>query len=133
MFFREAVRVMVLLACSVLAYAEKPPEKGVYWHKDAQGRMVFSDEKTADAKELQISKPSVIQGSQLGKKVYYAPAPVAARPGRYEKHPQVAERERMEAKCARLANIAHASQQGRSTYRSAMQDRYDRECIANGY
>ena len=130
MRLQKIMAVMLCLALSSVALGAEPkPEKKFFSYKDANGNLVFSDKQDEGGDVLQIRKPSVVTDSQLGKKVQYAPVPR----GNYSKHPQVLERERMEAKCAKMADAVYATSGARGAYRRDMSSRYDRECVGNGY
>ncbi len=126
-----ALQLSGVLLCGLAQAAEPKPEKQFFMHKDANGHMVFSDKQDDGGAVLQLRQPSVVTESQLGKKVEYAPAP--ERRGYYGKHPQVEERERMEAKCARLAEMVYGQPGRGAASRSSVENTYDRECIGNGY
>ena len=130
MLLQGIVSAIVLLLCSAVAAGDEPvPEKKVFSYKDANGNPVFSDKQDEGGEVLRIRQLQVVTDSQLGKKVEYAPPP----PDKRELHAQVLERERMEAKCGAMSAAVYAPRGARSTSRRALANRYDRECIGNGY
>lgn len=136
--------VLALLLGSAAAVAEPKPEKKLFQHKDANGRMVFTDKQDEGGEELQISKPSVVTDSKLGVKAYSRQTPQAydrtyaaeqrarAEANRRYADEQAAE-ESQRSDCESLREVISHSQYGSRTYRLRKQDQYDRECIKNGY
>jgi hypothetical protein len=140
----QKIIVLTLLLGSVTAGADPAPEKKLFMHKDANGRMVFTDKQDEGGAVLQISKPSVVTDSKLGVKAYSRQTPrsydrtladeQAARAAANRSYAREQEQqERQRSRCDRLREIAHQSQYGGAMYRSTINNQYDHECIANGY
>ncbi|MGH8492782.1 MAG: hypothetical protein ACRERR_06695 [Moraxellaceae bacterium] len=133
------------LLLSTLSYVDESyaDEKTVYGHRDANGRMVFSDQESA-GQPVQISKPSVVQDSKLGVKAYSRQTPntydksraadEAAARARDKRMAEVQENDDWRrSHCESLREVIAHSQYGSRTYRLGKQDEYDRDCIKNGY
>ncbi|MDQ8036081.1 MAG: hypothetical protein REI12_01575 [Pedobacter sp.] len=141
---RRIIPLFIFLSASALVQAEPAPGAKVFGHRDANGRMVFTDQEQGGGKEVQVSKPSVIQDSKLGVKAYsrqtqkgYERAVADETAARRRNEQQYADAQddadRMRSYCEGLREIISHSQYGSSTYRLRKQDEYDRQCIKNGY
>lgn len=141
---RRIIPLFIFLSASALVQAEPAPGAKVFGHRDANGRMVFSDQEQGGGKQVEISKPSVVTDSKLGVKAYSRQTPkgydrsmadeAAANKRRDKQRAEAQEDEDYQrSRCEGLREIISHSQYGSRTYRVGKQNEYDRECIANGY
>ncbi len=140
----RVMMVSVLLACSAAVHAEPGESPRVFGHRDANGRMVFSDQEQGGAQQVKISKPSVVTDSKLGVKAYSRQTPRSHEKNLtdetranlrrdMQRADAQADEEDARRRCEGLREIISHSQYGSKTYRQRKQNQYDRECIANGY
>lgn len=138
--YRMMMMVVVLSACSVTLHAEPKEAPKVFGHRDANGRMVFSDQEKS-GQEVKISEPSVVKDSKLGIKAYKRQTPtdyekyrVSEEAAARKRDGRVAEAQENEsdirARCERMRDsISYQRYSGSIN----LQNRYDRECVTNGY